>query len=94
MVDLRISYPDLESTRAAMGYLTGELQNLQAAQSRYDAALGSGEIAGAMGAFAGNWNYHRKVLLNKMQNLDKLVTEALSQFKKKDEELGRELRRK
>jgi hypothetical protein len=38
MVDLRVSYPDLESTHAAMGYLTGEFQNLQATQSGYDAA--------------------------------------------------------
>jgi hypothetical protein len=94
MVDLRISYPDLESTRAAMGSLVSEFENLQTTQSGYDAALGSGDIAAAMGNFAGNWDYHRKVLMNKMRNLDKLVSQALTQFKETDTRLAREQTRK
>jgi hypothetical protein len=78
--DLRISYSDLESTKAALGGLITDLENIQTNQSEYDGAMGSGDVSGAMDNFAGNWSIHRKKLLGKMQNLDSMVDAALTEF--------------
>ena len=94
MTDLRISYPDLESTKSTLNSLVNEFQNIQTQQSQYDWAMGSGDVAGAMGNFAGNWDYHRKKLLGKMQNLDSMVSEALTQFQKTDHDLAKQQTKK
>jgi hypothetical protein len=85
VTDLRISYNDLESTSATLGGLIKDLENLQPDQSRYDKAMGSGDIAGAMDNFAGNWSIHRKKLLGNMQNLRSMVRAALTEFPKTDQ---------
>jgi hypothetical protein len=84
--DLRISYNDLESTRAALGGLVKDLENIQTNQSEYDGAMGSSDISGAMDNFAGNWSIHREKLLGKMQNLQSMVDAALTEFPKTDRE--------
>jgi hypothetical protein len=93
-MDLRISYSDLESTKARMDSLIGELDNIQPDQSAYDGAMGSSEIAGAMDGFAGNWSIHRKKLLSKMQNLDSMVGAALTEFPKTDRDAASWLTKK
>jgi hypothetical protein len=94
MADLRISYQDLETTKATMGSLVNEFQNIQTEQSQYDSAMGSGQVAGALNSFAGNWSYHRKQLLGKMEDLDGMVSEALTQFPKTDGGLASSLKGK
>lgn len=84
--DLRISYQELASTKTTMNSLVNEFENIQTDQSQYDSAMGSGQVSGALGNFAGNWSYHRKQLLGKMQNLDSMVSEALTQFPKTDQQ--------
>jgi hypothetical protein len=90
VTDLRISYPDLESTKSTLNSLVNEFQNIQTRQSGYDWAMGSGDVAGAMDNFAGNWDYHRKKLLGKMQNLDSMVSAALTEFQKTDHDLAKQ----
>jgi hypothetical protein len=94
MPDLRISYQDLESTKSTMDSLVNEFENIQTEQSQYDSAMGSGQVSGALNNFAGNWSYHRKQLLGKMQNLDSMVSEALTQFPKTDTGLASSLKGK
>jgi hypothetical protein len=91
MTDLRISYHDLESAHAALSGTASQFEGIQARQSRSDAAMGSGDVAGAMDGFAGNWTYHRKLLLGKMRNLGSLLTQALTQFPKADRDLSHQL---
>lgn len=94
MTDLRISYEDLETTNATMTSLVSEFGSIQAQQSQYDWAYGSGDIAGAMGNFAGNWTYHRKQLLGNMSDLQSMVSGALTDFPKTDRQLASELTKK
>ena len=91
MTDLRISYGELESTKARMSSLVKDFEGIQADQSRYDGAMGSGDVAGAMDSFAGNWSIHRKKLLDKMQNLNSLVEAALVHFPKTDQDVAKKL---
>ena len=94
MTDLRIDYQLLESTKSTMDSLVSQFQNIQTQQSQYDGAMGSGDVAGAMDNFAGNWDYHRKQLLGKMKDLDDLVDETVKQFKKTDGDLKNQLTKK
>jgi len=92
--DLRISYNDLETTKATMSGLIGELENIQPDQSAYDGAMGSGDISGAMDSFAGNWSVHRQKLLGKMKNLNSMVSSALTDFPDTDRKAASWLTRK
>jgi len=89
--DLRISYTDLESTQARMQSLVKDFQDIETDQSKYDGAMGSGDVAGAMDSFAGNWSVHRKKILAKMQNLNSMVQAALVHFPKTDQDLASKL---
>jgi hypothetical protein len=84
MPDLRIDYQALEFTHATLSRLAGWLDNAQPTLAGYDAALGSSTVADAMGTVAGNWTYHRRQLVQKMQDVDSMVSAALAQFKKTD----------
>lgn len=88
MPDLKVDYQLLESTERTLSSLVSEFQNMQAQESAYDWALGSGPIAGAMNGFACNWNDNKKSLLNSMQTLGKMVSETVQQFKSTDTKLA------
>jgi hypothetical protein len=92
--DLKVDYQLLESVSNTMTGLTNELQNMESGYSGYDWALGSGDVAGAMGSFAGNWAYHRGQILNNMGNLNNMVQEAAKEFKKTDSTLSSALTKK
>lgn len=94
MADLKIDYQVLEFTHATLSKLVSQFDSMQTEQSRYDQAMGSSQIAGAMDNFAGNWTYHRKQLVGKMQNLDSMVAAALKDFPKTDTDLAHQLTRK
>jgi hypothetical protein len=88
--DLRISYGDLDTTKARLDGLVSEFENIQASQDAYDGAMGSSDVAGAMNNFAGNWTIHREKLLSKMQKLDTMVEAALIHFPETDRKLASE----
>jgi hypothetical protein len=84
MTDLRISYADLSATNGALLVLINDMENIQTDTSAYDGAMGSGDVAGAMDNFAGNWSVHRKKLLGNMQNVQSMVQGALTDFPETD----------
>ena len=88
MPDLKVDYQLLESTERTLSSLVSEFQNMQAQESAYDWALGSGSIASAMNGFATNWNDNKKSLLNSMQTIGKMVSETVQQFKTTDTKLA------
>lgn len=89
--DLRVDYSLLEASHKTLASLASEFGSLQASTSGYDAAMGSGAIAGAMDSFAGNWSYHRDQLVANMQQLDDMITESVKQFMDTDQRLAQEL---
>jgi hypothetical protein len=88
MPDLKVDYQLLESTERTLSSLVSEFQNMQAQESAYSGAMGSGPIAAAMDGFAANWNNNKKSLVNSMQGLGKMVSETLQQFKQTDTKLA------
>ena len=94
MADLKVDYQLLDSTEKSLSTLVSEFQNIKAQEHAYDGALGSGDIAGALGSFSGNWDYHRKKLIGSMQALGKMVSETKEQFSKTDTGLTASLTKK
>jgi hypothetical protein len=91
VADLKVDYSLLEASHKRLTSLSSEFGSLQASNSGYDAALGSGTIAGAMNSFAGNWSYHRDQLVGDMDKLDKMITESIAQFMDTDKKAAQEL---
>ncbi len=94
MADLKVDYQLLDSTEKSLSNLVAEFQNIKAQEQAYDGAMGSGDIVGALGSFAGNWDYHRKKLIGSMQALGKMVSETKVQFRKTDDGLKASLTKK
>jgi hypothetical protein len=74
MPDLKVDYQLLESTERTLSSLVSEFQNMQAQESSYNWAMGSGPIAAAMNGFADNWNDNKKNLVSSMQTLGTMVS--------------------
>jgi hypothetical protein len=94
MADLKVDYQVLEFTHATLSRLASQFDGMQTQQAQYDRAMGSGDIAGAMDNFAGNWAIHRRQLIGKMQDLDQMVAAALREFPKTDSQLANSLTKK
>jgi hypothetical protein len=88
MPDLKVDYQLLESTERTLSSLVAEFQNMQAQETAYNGAMGSGPIAAAMDGFADNWNDNKKSLVNSMQVLGKMVSATVTQFKQADAKMA------
>lgn len=96
MADLKVNYQLLDSIHSTMSQLVSEFDDIDSSSgySSYDGALGSGDIADAMGDFTGNWDYHRKKIISSMKDLDELVTESVKHFRETDTKLKNALTKK
>jgi hypothetical protein len=88
MPDLKVDYQLLESTERTLSGLISEFQNMQAQETSYDWAMGSGPIAAAMNGFATNWTDNKNSLVGSMQALGKMVSETVQHFKATDAKLA------
>lgn len=94
MADLVVDYSLLEQVESTLSGLHREFSDIQGQQHAYASAWGSGAIASAMGDFAGNWDYHRKKLLESLESLGAMVGKCKSSFATADTDLSNALTRK
>lgn len=94
MADLVVDYNLLGQVESTLRGLHGEFSDIQAQQRAYFSAWGSDAIASAMNDFAGNWDYHRKKLLDAMESLGTMVGQCKSSFGEADTDLSNELTKK
>lgn len=87
MTELKVDYQLLDSIERDLSFLVSEFQHIQARTGECDGAMGSGDIAGAMGGFSGNWDYHRKRLIGSMQSLGQMVSQTRKSFQDADNRL-------
>ncbi len=94
MADLKVDYQLLASVHGTLNRLASEFESIEDRTSACQPAAGSGDVAAAMGAFAGNWSDHRTALLGGMRNLDHMVTATAQRFHQTDSQLASDLTRK
>jgi hypothetical protein len=91
MADLVVDYSLLEQVESTLDGLKKEFENIQAQEHGYWGAYGSGDVAGAMDDFAGNWSYHRGKIVDSMNALSKSVEEVMAETKKFDSGMAKQL---
>lgn len=94
MTDLVVDYNLLNQAESSLSGLHGEFSEIRGQQHAYFSAWGSDVIASAMNDFAGNWDYHRKKLLDSMESLSKMVDQCKSSFAQADTDLSNALTKK
>jgi hypothetical protein len=90
-LDFVVDYPLLEQVDKTLKDLCNQFQNIQAQEQGYTGAYGSGDVAGAMSDFAGNWSYHRGKIVASMQSLSSNVEEVLKETKKYDADMAQQV---
>ncbi len=87
MADFVVDYALLEQVENTLTGLKKEFDGIKGQEQGYTGAYGSGDIAGAMNSFAGNWNYHRGKITESMEALAKNVHEVRTQTNEYDTDL-------
>jgi len=91
MADFVVDYSLLQQVDKTLKDLVNQFQDIQAQEQGYTGAYGSGDVAGAMDDFAGNWSYHRGKIVDSMNALSQSVEEVMSETKKYDADMATQL---
>ena len=91
MADFVVDYFLLQQVDNTLKDLVNQFQNIQTQEHGYTGAYGSGDVARAMDDFAGNWSYHRGKIVDSMNSLIKSVEEVMSETKKYDSGMAKQL---
>jgi hypothetical protein len=94
MADFVVDYTLLQQVDKTLKDLMNQFQNIQAQEQGYAWAYGSGDIAGAMNDFAGNWSYHRGQIVKSMASLSENVEEVMTETQKYDSDMAKQLQPK
>ena len=90
MADLIVDFALLTSIQRSLTVQAGELADVHGQQSPA-AVYGSSAVAGAMDAFAGNWDKHRQALTGTMRDLAEMSGQTGAAFHDTDYHLARSL---
>ncbi|KRV50885.1 hypothetical protein AQ490_13105 [Wenjunlia vitaminophila] len=88
MSDLCVSYDTLEDCESDLKTIQSEFEKCGERRDQLRGIWGSGEVADAMGDFVGNWDRHRKELVQSIKSVGEMVTNTLTTFKDTDKKLA------
>ncbi|HEV2243346.1 MAG TPA: hypothetical protein VGR98_20040 [Streptosporangiaceae bacterium] len=91
MADFVVDYSLLQQVDKTLKDLVNQFQSIQTQEHGYTGAYGSGDVAGAMDDFAGNWSYHRGKIVDSMNALSQSVEEVMSETQKYDSGMAKQL---
>lgn len=86
--DLKVDYYQLEDSERDLGSLKSEFDTIEKRRDRTDDIWGHGGVKDAMGEFAGNMDYNRGKLSEKIQEVKDKVTNTLETFRGVEEKLA------
>lgn len=87
MSDLTVDGDLLKKSSKALKKIQYEFEHTEKHQKDLRGIWGSGQITSAMDAFADNWDYHRKQLLEAIKSVGELTEECHKAFRELDHEL-------
>lgn len=88
MADLKVDFDALRASSTSLQQIADAFQGLESRVSGAEDDWGSSAIAGAMGDFAGNWDSHRRKVVQALGSLRELVDQALEGFEQTDRQLA------
>jgi hypothetical protein len=89
MSDLIVDDDLLMKSARSLKKIQHEFEDTDSHQRDLKGIWGSGQIAGAMDAFADNWDYHRKQLLDSISTVGTLTEDCHKAFRDLDHKLER-----
>jgi hypothetical protein len=92
MSDLIVDYQVLEQSEQLLGRLQQQIGGSSTSLAT-DADWGFGGVTSAMGGFYGDWSYHRKQIMDRMQTLHTMSTQSRQAFQGADAKLASELKK-
>ncbi|MGW2646754.1 hypothetical protein ACWC2T_17965 [Streptomyces sp. NPDC001393] len=94
MSDLIVNDDLLKKSARSLKKIQYEFEHTDKHQRDLKGIWGSGRIAGAMDAFADNWDYHRKQLLDSIKTVGTLIDDCHKAFQDLDHKLERSTKSK
>ncbi|KHL10484.1 hypothetical protein CLV56_1860 [Mumia flava] len=91
MADLKVDYYRLEDSERVMSQLKSEFDGIEDDVSDSTSVWSHPKVRDAMGDFAGNMDYNRKKLSQKLQDCGEKVSNTLETFRGADAELAKQL---
>lgn len=90
--DLKVDYALLEGSGRTLQQMQSHFEELGNWSHSTAGCWGSGEIASAMSDhFAGNWDSHRKRMIESMKSMSELCDKSVQQFQEMDSKQARAL---
>jgi hypothetical protein len=88
---LKVSTTMLADVGTSLGTLKSEFENSTSIVDSFHAFMGSGELAGAMDDFAGDWSKKRDELCKILEQLGKIADTAAKTYDGVDDHLAQAL---
>jgi hypothetical protein len=93
MSDLVVDFTTLEESHSTAMTLKADFDGLPHNYDDYKDAWGKDNIRGAMDNFSNNWDYHRAVLSDKINEVGEKIESCLETFKDADQQLYDQLQK-
>lgn len=91
MADLKVDYYRLEDSEKVLTDLKGEFDHIDSNVSDSTSVWSHDQVKDAMGEFAGNMDYNRKKLSQKIQDCGEKISTTLETFRDADQKLADQL---
>jgi len=88
--DLIVDYQVLEQSEQLLARLHQQIDGSSASLA-VDSDWGFGDVTSAMGGFYGDWSYHRKQILDRMETLHTMSRQSRQAFQGADAKLASQL---
>ncbi len=91
MADLKVNYATLDQSEQSLRRIASELEGAEARRHANERIWGSSDVADAMSEFVGNWDRHRRELVESLQSVAGMCASAREAFAGSDRQLAAEL---
>ena len=91
MPDLKVDYATLDQSERSLQRIATELEGAEARRHANAGIWGSSDVADAMSEFVGNWDRHRRELIESLYSVAGMCASAREGFAGSDRQLAAEL---
>lgn len=91
MTDLKVNYASLDDSERSLQQIATALEGAEARRAANADIWGSSDVAGAMNEFVGNWDRHRKQLVESLKSVGEMCASSRDCFAGTDQQLSSKL---
>jgi hypothetical protein len=80
VTDLKIDFDTLKESSSALEDIYHAFDTIKSRASATESDWGSDDIKGAMGSFSGDWDSHRKKIMESLEKTKQMVDQTIAGF--------------